>query len=108
MAKLMRVSKKTAIQIMEENLKVLKQSSDSDTFLLISYDLENESFLGRRRMDYTGGMNLVDRTKTFVLNKDIDEDPISTLSMYTHTQKDIFNIIKKGEKHDMIIVPQLE
>ena len=50
----------------------------------------------------------IKRSKTFVLNEDFDDDIVSTLSMYTTIQKDIYNIIPHGEKHDMIIIPQLE
>ena len=53
-------------------------------------------------------INIMEENNTYVLNKDIDEDPISILSMYTVLQNDIFNIIPRGKKHDMIIVPQLE
>lgn len=107
-AKLVRINKKKAIEIMEENLRLLKECSDMDTFLLLSYDLENESFIGRSRLNFDGGIKLTQKTKTFILNKeDMSDDPVSILSIYTHRQKDIYNIEKKGKKHDMIIVPQL-
>ena len=51
---------------------------------------------------------LVYDSKTFILNKDEEEDSVSVLSIYTAMQKDIFNILPIGKKHDMIIVPQLE
>ena len=41
-------------------------------------------------------------------NKDEEEESVSVLSMYTALQKDIFNILPIGKKHDMIIIPQLE
>jgi ABC-type polysaccharide/polyol phosphate transport system ATPase subunit len=49
------ISKEEAIKVMENNLKLLKEYSDSDTFLLVSYDLENEKSLGRRRLNLEKG-----------------------------------------------------
>ena len=102
------ISKEQAIKVMEENLKILKECSDSDTFLLLSFDLKENKSLGRNRVDLLYGRKLVSNSKTFVLNKDEEEDSVSVLSIYTALQKDIFNILPIGKKHDMIIVPQLE
>ena len=102
------ISKEQAIKVMEENLKILKECSDSDTFLLLSFDLKENKSLGRNRIDLLHGRKLVSNSKTFVLNKDEEEDSVSVLSIYTALQKDIFNILPIGKKHDMIIVPQLE
>lgn len=103
-----KINRKEAINIMEENLRIIKECSDSDTFLVVSSDLEREEFIGSSRLNRKGGIKLIEKSNTYVLNKDIDEDPISILSMYTVLQNDIFNIIPRGKKHDMIIVPQLE
>ena len=54
------------------------------------------------------GKKLVKNSKTFVLNKDEEEDSVSILSIYSDKQKDIYNIIPIGKKHDMIVIPQLE
>lgn len=110
MAKLIEVNREEAMKIMEENLRIIKECSDSDTFLLLSSDLEKGIFIGRSRVNGSGGIKLIKRSKTFVLNEDLDlgDDIVSTLSMYTTIQKDIYNIIPHGEKHDMIIIPQLE
>ena len=108
MAKLVKIDKQEAIRVMENNLKILKASRDSDTFLLLSSDLEKETFLGRKRMNRNGGIKLIKRSGTIVLNKDSDEDMVSILSMYTAIQKDIYNIVPIGEKHDMILIPKLE
>ena len=102
------ISKKQAINVMEENLKILKECSDSDTFLLLSFDLKENKSLGRKRMNLKNGRKLVSESKTFVLNKDEEEDSMSVLSIYSDKQKDIYNIIPIGKKHDMIIIPQLE
>lgn len=102
------ISKEQAIQVMEENLRVLKECSDSDTFLLLSYDLKENKSLGRKRLNSNKGRKLVKNSKTFVLNKDCDENSVSVLSIYTALQNDIYNIIPIGKKHDMIIIPQLE
>ena len=102
------ISKEQAIKVMEENLKILKECSDSDTFLLLSFDLKENKSLGRNRVGLSHGKKLVTDSKTFVLNKDEEEDSVSVLSMYTALQKDIFNILPIGKKHDMIIIPQLE
>lgn len=102
------ISKEQAIKVMEENLKILKECSDSDTFLLLSFDLKENKSLGRNRLGLSHGKKLVTDSKTFVLNKDEDEDSVSVLSMYSALQKDIFNIIPIGKKHDMVIVSQLE
>lgn len=103
-----KISKEQAIKVMEENLKILKECSDSDTFLLLSFDLKENKSLGRNRVDLLHGRKLVADSKTFVLNKDEEEDSVSVLSIYTALQKDIFNILPIGKKHDMIIIPQLE
>ena len=108
MAKLVKIDKQEAIRVMENNLKILKESRDSDTFLLLSSDLEKETFLGRKRMNRNGGIKLIKRSGTIVLNKDSDEDMVSILSMYTAIQKDIYNIVPIGEKHDMILFPKLD
>lgn len=105
---MIRISREEAIKVMENNLKVLKECSDSDTFLLLSFDLEKKQTLGGKRLNFKNGKNLVNNSKTFVLNKDEEEDSVSTLSIYTSTQMDIYNIVPIGKKHDMIIVPQLE
>lgn len=102
------ISKEQAIKVMEENLKILKKCSDSDTFLLLSFDLKENKSLGRKRLNLINGNKLVNNSKTFVLNEDRERDSISTLSMYTTIQNDIYNIIPVGKKHDMIIVPKLE
>lgn len=108
MSKLIEVNKNEAIKIMEENLEFLKNCNDTDTFLLLSNDLENNRFINRCRMDRKGGIRLIEKSKTIVLNRDTDLDSISTLSMYTAMQSDIYNIVPKGKKHEMIIIQQLE
>lgn len=106
---LIEVNREEAMRIMEENLKILKECSDSDTFLLLSSDLEKEVFIGRSRVDRKNGIKLIKKSKTFVLIEDsTDKDVVSILSLYTSLQKDIYNIIPIGKKHDMIIIPQLE
>ena len=102
------ISKEQAIKVMEENLKILKECSDSDTFLLLSFDLKENKSLGRTRLDLNNGRKLVNNSKTFILNTDSEEDSVSVLSIYTAMQKDILNILPIGKKHDMIIVPLLE
>ena len=102
------ISREEAIRIMENNLRILKECSDSDTFLLLSYDLTKNKSLGRRRLNAKSGKELMNVSKTFVLNEDDEEDTISVLSIYTEKQKDIFNIVPIGQKHDMILYPQLE
>ena len=102
------ISKEQAIKVMEENLKILEECSDSDTFLLLSFDLKENKSLGRNRVDLLHGRKLVSNSKTFVLNKDEEEDSVSVLSIYTALQKDIFNILPIGKKHDMIIIPKLK
>lgn len=102
------INKRQAIMVMEENLRRIKQSTNTDTFLLLSYDLENSISLGRIRMNFKSGKKLVRSSKTFILNNDSDKDSVSTLSIYTDTQNDIFNIIPVGKKHDMIIMPHFK
>ena len=102
------ISKEQAIKVMEENLKILKECSDSDTFLLLSFDLKENKSLGRNRVSLSHGRKLVSNYKTFVLNKDKEEYSVWVLLMYKALQKDIFNILPIGKKHDMIIIPQLE
>lgn len=101
------INKDQAIAVMEENLKRIRECSDTETFLLLSYDLENNLSIGRKRMTLANGKSLVKKSKTFVLNRDNDEDSVSTLSIYSERQKDIYNIIPIGKKHDMIIIPKI-
>ena len=102
------INKEQAIKVMEENLKILKECSDSDTFLLLSFDLKENKSLGRKRIGFKNGKKLVKSSKTFILNKDDEEDSVSVLSIYSEKQKDIYNIIPIGKKHDMIVIPQME
>lgn len=108
MTKLVEINKDDAIKVMENNLKILKECNDSDTFLILSSDLEKGIFIGKRRLNRNGGIKLIKKSKTFVLNEEKDEDSVSTLSMYTEMQKDIYNIVPVGEKHDMILIPVME
>lgn len=102
------ISRQKAIEVMEENLRRLKECSDIDTFLLLSYDLATGQSLGKKRLNDTKGKELIKGSETFVLNEDIEEDSISILSIYTEKQLDIVNIVPIGKKHDMILYPQLE
>ena len=102
------ISKKEAIEVMEENLRKLKECKDTDTFLVLSHDLVSNKSLGARRLNEHSGRKLMDVSKTFVLNDDKEEDSVSVLSIYTERQMDILNIIPIGQKHDMILFPKLE
>lgn len=102
------ISREEAISVMENNLRILKECAETDTFLLLSYDLSKNKSLGRRRLNKKNGEILINRSKTFVLNEDTDEDSVSMLSIYSDMQKDIFNIVPVGEKHDMILIHRLE
>lgn len=89
----------------EETVKLLLEDK-CDFFLVVSHDLEKDKSLGKRRIDKRNSIVLVSDSKTFVLNKDNeDEDSFSILSLYTALQKDIFDIKPKGIKHDMLLVP---
>lgn len=102
------ISRKEAIKVMEENLRILKECEDTDTFLLLSHDLANNINLGRKRLNGDRGKRLMNESKTFVLNEDKDEDSVSILSIYTEKQLDIMNIVPIGVKHDMILYPKIE
>lgn len=108
MAKLIKINRQEAIKVMENNLKIIKECNDSDTFLLLSSDLETEKFIGKTRINRNGGVKLMKRSKTFVLSEDSEEDTVSVLSMYTAIQKDIYSIKPVGKKHDIILIPQFE
>ena len=71
MAKLIEVNREEAMKIMEENLRIIKECSDSDTFLLLSSDLEKGIFIGRSRVNGSGGVKLIKRSKTFVDRKSV-------------------------------------
>lgn len=89
----------------EETIKLLLEDK-FDFFLVVSHDLEKDKSLGKRRIDKNNGIILVGDSKSFVLNKDNEEDDtFSILSLYTALQKDIFNIESRGIKHDMLLVP---
>lgn len=105
MSELNELSQSQAIEKMDNNLKKIKEYSHSDTFLLLSYDLENDIPIEKRRINRQGGIKIIECCKTFILNEDQDIDKVSILSMYTSLQKDIYNITPIGLKHDMIMVP---
>ena len=106
---LVAISRERAIEVMERNLNFLKGCADTDKFLLLSYDLEQDKSLGRARLDALSGVTLINKSKTFVLNEeDSEEDSVSTLSIYTKKQSNIFNILPIGIKHDMLLVHKLE
>lgn len=98
------ITQTQAIVVMDNNLKKIKEYSGCDTFLLLSYNLENGIPIQNKRLNRTGGMQLIKCCKSFILNKDFGDDEISVLSMYTELQKDIHNILPIGKKHDMIII----
>lgn len=102
------VTKEEAIKEMEESLERLKKCSDTDTILMVSYDLSSNKSLGRKRVNSNGGRKIMNKSKTFVLIKDNGDFPVSTLSMYTEHQMDIRHIIPIGIKHDMVLFPKLE
>ena len=102
------LTKEEAIREMEESLERLKACSDSDTFIMLSYDLSANKSLGRKRMNSSGGRKIMNESKTFVLMKDNGDFPMSTLSIYSENQKDIRHIIPIGKKHDMVLFPKLE
>ena len=59
-------------------------------------------------MNRKSGRKLMNQSETFILNEDNEEDSISVLSIYTEKQLDILNIVPIGQKHDMVLIPQLE
>lgn len=106
---LVAISREQAIEVMERNLNFLKECADTDKFLLLSYDLEQNKSLGRTRLDAISGTKLINKSKTFVLNEEENtEDAVSTLSIYTKIQPNIFNVLPIGRKHDMLLVYKVE
>lgn len=98
MAQLIRLNREEAVKLLLED--------KCDIFLVVSHDLEKDKPLGKKRIDRNNGIILVSDSKTFVLNKDNEEeDSFSILSLYTALQKDIFNIESRGIKHDMMLIP---
>lgn len=105
MLKLVNLSQIQAIKIMDENLSKIKELSGCNTFILLSYDLEHDIPLQRKRIDKKGGKKVIKSCESFILSKEYgDEDAISVLSMYTEKQKDIYNIFLAGKKYDMVII----
>lgn len=105
MVELIEITQNQAINIMEDTFSILKKCYGSDTFSLLSYDLGNNVSNGNIRLNRTDGIKIIKNSKTFVLNKECEkEDEVSTLSMYTNKQEDIFNILPVGIKYDMIII----
>lgn len=100
------IKKDEAIKVMESNLRKIKECSDSDTFLVLGYDLGINKSFGKRRLNLEEGKKLANNTKTFILNNDLDEDSVSILSFYSVLQKDIYNIVPKGFKHDILLLVQ--
>lgn len=104
MSEFTEITQTQAIKVMEDNLKKIKEYSGCDTFLLLSYNLENGIPIQNRRLNREEGMELIKCCKSFTLNKDSGDDDVSVLSMYTELQKDIHNIQPTGKKHDIIII----
>lgn len=96
MAQLIKVTKQEAIDLISQ--------IDEDIFIVISHDLEHDKCIGRKRINKKGSKVLITNSKTFVLNKDEEEeDSFSILSTYTALQRDMYNIRNVGVKHDMIL-----
>lgn len=104
MSEFTEITQTQAIEVMDNNLKKIKEYSGCDTFLLLSHNLENGIPIQNRRLNRKEGMELIKCCKTFILNKDSGDDDVSILSMYTELQKDIHNILSIGKKYDMIII----
>lgn len=104
MSELIKINRDQAIKVMEANLKKIKEYSGCDTFLLLSYNLETGIPVQNKRLNRTGGMELIKYCKSFILNKDFGSDDVSVLSMYTSIQNDTYNILPIGEKYDMLII----
>ena len=96
------INEKKAIKVIEDNLK----KSKTETLLSLNYDLENDKSLGSSKLDIQKGKELVNKSKTFVLNEDEEEFPVSTLAIYTEKQKDIYNIVPVGKKHEVLLLPK--
>lgn len=105
MSKLAKISQTQAINVMDNNLKKIKMFLGADTCLLLSYDLDKDMAMQKMRVDRVGGIKIIKGCKTFIFNKDYEDDEVSVLSMYTELQKDIYNILPIGKKYDMVIVP---
>lgn len=104
MSELIEINCDQATKVMMDNLRKIKEYSGYDTFLLLSYNLETGIPIKNKRLNRAGGIELIKCCKSFILNKDFEDNEVSVLSMYTELQKDIHNIIPKGEKHDIIII----
>ena len=49
MAKLVKIDKQEAIRVMENNLKILKESRDSDTFSSFVFGFRERNFFGKKK-----------------------------------------------------------
>lgn len=93
---LIKISKKEALEIINEG---------ADVYLVVSHDLEKKINIGKRHMNIENSTEIINKSKTIVLNQDLDdEDSFSMMSLYSIKQKDIFNIIPKGIKHDILLL----
>lgn len=103
MSKLTSITEIQAIKIMEDNLRKINEFSGSNKFFLLHYDLEKSISFSKMWVNKEKGLQIIKNCKTFVLNKDNEEDVVTVLSMYTELQENIYNIYPVGEKYDMII-----
>jgi len=95
--KLVKLNKEDAIKMISEG---------ADIYLVLSHDLEKQENIGKEFVNQDKGKELIDKSKTIVLNQDEEEDDsFSTLSLYSEKQRNIFNIIPKGIKHDVLLLP---
>lgn len=91
-----------------ENLIKWNRTFINVSYTLLPYDLKNSKPIPKRRIDKNESLQIIKMCKTFILNKDADdeddENEVLILSMYTELQKDIYNILQKGLKYDLIII----
>ncbi|KAI4445330.1 hypothetical protein C823_007837 [Eubacterium plexicaudatum ASF492] len=104
MSKLVSITKLQAIRLMEANLLEINEYFGYNKFILLSYDLKKGIPIPKKEIDKEKGLQIIKNCNTFILNEDDEEDGVSILSMYTELQKDIFNILPIGIKHDMLIM----
>lgn len=98
-------TKKEVLSIID-NMKKTVEDSDNDAYLILNNDLETGAFLGKALVDKMTCKNIVNGASSLIINIDDEEDNnIPVVSLYSHKQNSPFNIILKGKKSDIYMLP---
>lgn len=93
------------IELTEEEAIEYMQENKCNIFLVVAEDMSRDVFLGRKYINKKKGIALIKKSQTVILNEDNEnEDSFSLMSLFMDIQSDIFNIVPKGEKHEIVFL----